>query len=116
MSDRDSKVIGLFALRPPVDVVCADVDACLIVDSEQVMKAYVEQVFSLNAGRVTIKKTRFGEIYRGLMLGAAYAFDEPSYSRFYPLALDAGLPVSPADFKKAQDDGQKFFTVRLAVK
>jgi hypothetical protein len=114
--DRDTKVIGYFALRPPVDVVCVEVDACLIVDSENAMLAHVERVFSGDVGKVTVKRTRFGEILRGLELGAGYAFDEPSYSRFYPLAIAAGLPVQKADFTQGPKDGQAFFTVRLVSK
>jgi len=55
----------------------------------------------------------FGEILRGLQLGGGYAFDEPSYSRFYPLAIEAGLAVEKADFAQGQKNGQAFFTVRL---
>jgi hypothetical protein len=114
--DRDTKVIGYFALRPPVDVVCVEVDACLIIDSEKAMLAHAEKVFAGDIRNVTIKRTRFGEILHGLRLGGGYAFDALSYSRFYPLALEAGLPVEKADFTERQKDGEAFFTVRLASK
>lgn len=77
------------------------------------MLAHAKKVFSGDLSNVTIKRTRFGEILRGLQLGGGYAFDEPSYSRFYPLAIAAGLPVEKADFTQGQKDGQGFFTVRL---
>ncbi|WP_148300336.1 hypothetical protein [Holophaga foetida] len=114
MQVSDTKVIGYFAYRSSVDVICVDVDACLIVDSEEIMNSHVRQNLAEHSGRLKIKKTRFGEIYTGLMLGAAYSFDEPSYSRFYPLALAAGLSVEKADFRQAQSSGFHFFTVRIA--
>ncbi len=58
----------------------------------------------------TVRKTRFGEIMRGLSLGAAYAFDEESYGRFLPLGRAAGLTLSDADFSRRKE---RFFTVQL---
>jgi hypothetical protein len=51
-----------------------------------------------------------------LELGGAYAFDRESYARFYPLALEAGIPVEAADFEGQRQQGERFFTVRLAVR
>ncbi len=62
--------------------------------------------------RHTIRKTRFGEIMRGLSLGAAYAFDEESYGRFLPLGREAGLALSDADFSRRKE---RFFTVQLTL-
>lgn len=56
---------------------------------------------------------RFGEIMRGLQLGAAYAFDKESYGRFYPLARKEGLPVAEGDFKEQKSKDFWFFTVQL---
>jgi hypothetical protein len=67
----------------------------------------------LGAPRATVKKTRFSEFRRGLEVGAAYAFDQEAYGRFYPLAVEVGLPVTAADFEKVSDRGLRFFTVRL---
>jgi hypothetical protein len=74
-----------------VQAVSTDVDACVIAGSLCAIEEYVAEVYGAAASRVTIKKTRFGEILQGLELGAAYAFDKESYARFYPLALEAGL-------------------------
>jgi len=115
MTHGGDTVIGHFAYRSRLDVICVDGDACLIVGSEMVMKVYVTEFDPANAARTTIRKTRFGEIVRGLRLGAAYAFDESAYSRFYPLALEAGLPVSAADFDASKAEGSRFFTVRVTV-
>ncbi len=83
--DDDTRVIGYFAYTPPMYVVC-DGDACIIAGSEAGMKRYIEAMVSGSLKGTRIKKTRFGEILKGLELGAAYAFDEEAYNRFHPLA------------------------------
>ena len=60
--------------------------------------------------RHTVRKTRFGEIMRGLSLGAAYAFDEASYGRFLPMGRAAGLALADADFSGHKE---RFFTVQI---
>jgi hypothetical protein len=110
---RDTKVIGYFAYSSPMQVVCTDVDACVIAGSSTAMREYAAEIDPHGASKTTVKKTRFGDILRGLELGGAYAFDEESYSRFYPLALDAGIPVAPADFEEQYQRGNRFFTVRI---
>ena len=60
-----------------------------------------------------IHKTRFAEIVAGLKRGAPYAFDETSFGRFYPLAVETGLPVANPDFSAAQARGDRFLTLRL---
>lgn len=72
------------------------------------MEQYVQELGG--QGRHTIRKTRFGEIMRGLSLGAAYAFDEVAYGRFLPLGRAAGLALSDADFSRHKE---RFFTVRI---
>ena len=113
---RDTKVIGYFAYLPPMQVVCADVDACVVSGSSKAMEQYLSEVNPHEAAHATVKKTRFGEILRGLELGAAYAFDRESYAKFYPLALEAGFPVQAADFDNQQQVGGRFFTVRLVAR
>ncbi len=92
MMDRDSKVIGYFAYAPSAEVICTG-DACVIAGSYSAMKEYIFEVDPDGQGSDKIKKTRFGEIVKGLRLGAAYAFDEESYGRFYPLAKQEGIYV-----------------------
>ena len=72
------------------------------------MRAYLAEMGA--GGRHTIRKTRFGEIMRGLSLGAAYAFDEDAYGRFLPLGRAAGLALADADFRRHK---QRFFTVQI---
>ena len=115
MSQRDSKVVGYFAHWSRMQVVCTDRDACVISGSIEAMREYLAELDPLGASKATVRKTRFGEVLRGLQLGGAYAFDKDSYARFYPLALEAGLPVGVADFEGQADRGGRFFTVRVAL-
>jgi hypothetical protein len=116
MARRDSQVIGYFAYLSPTQVVCTDVDACLVSGSSGAMEEYVAELHPHRNAAATVRKTRFGEILRGLELGAAYAFDKESYSKFYPLALEAGIPVAAADFAGQRASGNRFFTVRLVMR
>ena len=116
MAQRDSRVIGYFAYLSPTEVVCTDVDACVVSGSGRAMEEYLAEMYPRRTPVATVKKTRFGEILRGLELGAAYAFDKESYARFYPLALEAGIPVSAADFDEQREAGGRFFTVRLIMR
>jgi hypothetical protein len=90
-----------------------DGDACVIAGSEARMKRYVEAIVSGSFKETRIKKTRFGEILKGLKLGGAYAFDEEAYNRFHPLAKKAGLPITPQDFSGPTPTGMHFVRIQL---
>ncbi len=111
-ADRNSKVIGYFAFASPTQVVCTG-EACVIASSEESMREYLRERDPSMVQLYTVRKTRFGEILQGMCLGAAYAFDAESYSRFYPLARQQGLPVAEADFDAARARGDRFFTVQV---
>ncbi len=111
--DDDTHVIGNFAYTSPMHAIC-DGDACVTAGSEAGMKRYVEAMVSGSLKGTRIKKTRFGEIMKGLELGAAYAFDEEAYNRFYPLAKKAGLPMTPQDFSGPSPTGMHFVRIPLA--
>ena len=115
MADRNRKVIGYFAFASPTEVVCTGEtgDACVISGSGRAMKTFVTEIDPDGQKNRTIKKTRFGEILRGLKLGAAYAFDEESYKKFYPLARQEGLLVEEANFDEMKSKDFRFFTVQL---
>ena len=81
LRERD-KVIGYFAYVNE-DVFC-DGDACIIAGSENQMKSYLNRV--PNGGQYLIKKTRFGEIIKGLNFQGSYAFDKEAYNRFFQIA------------------------------
>lgn len=110
VSDDHTRVIGYFAFFPPMSVFC-DGDACVIAGSEEAIMRYIGPDSSLSAS--TIRKTRFGEILDGMRRGGAYAFDEQSYKRFYPLAAKAGLSLGPEDFSGDSPTG--FHFVRVSV-
>ncbi len=109
-TETETKVVGYFAYCSPFEVIC-DGEACMIAGSEAAMRKYLEMSNGKNWDRYTIKKTRFGEILNGMYLGEAYSFDEVSYSRFYPLALEEGIPLCDADFTGSTADEIKFLTV-----
>jgi len=110
----DAKVIGCFAFTSPTEVVC-DGDACVIAGSEADLRAYVLELGPAGEINHTLKKTRFGEIMRGMSLGASYAFDEVAYNRFYPLARREGLDLGPEDFS-ATGPGKGVHLVRVQFK
>ena len=108
---EDTKVIGYFAYASLSDVVC-DGDACIIAGSDADLRKYLFELGSGEGINHTLKKTRFGEIMHGMRLGAAYAFDETAYNRFYPLAKREGLDLGPEDFS-ATATGRHFVRVQL---
>lgn len=107
----NSKVIGYFAYHLPAEVVC-DGDACVIAGSEESMRDYIKSVSSVSLKRNTIKKTRFGEIIDGIKRGGAYAFDEQSYNRFFPLANKVGFNLKVEDFSMRTETGHHFVVLR----
>ena len=110
-TDINSKVIGYFAFSSPSEVIC-DGDACVISGSEQSMKDYIKSITSGSSNKVTIKKTRFSDIVKGMKMGAPYAFDEQSYNRFYPLANKIGYSLKEEDFSVPTETGRHFVVIR----
>jgi len=108
---NDAKVIGYFAYSSPSEVVC-DGDACVIAGSDSDLRTYLSELGPGEEINHTLKKTRFGEIIRGMRLGAAYAFDEIAYNRFYPLAKREGLELGPEDFSPTAT-GRHFVRVQI---
>jgi hypothetical protein len=108
---NDSKVIGYFASSSQREVIC-DGDACLIAGADIDLKTYISESGTDKKANHTIKKTRFGEIMRGMRLGAAYSFDEAAYNRFYPLAKREGLELGSEDFSPTAT-GRHFVRVQI---
>ena len=109
---NDTKIIGYFAHATSSEVFC-DGDACIIAGSEVDLKRYIQALTDDEGSKYTLKKTRFSEVMRGMSLGAAYAFDETAYNRFYPLANGEGLDVGPEDFSGPSPTGRHFVRVRV---
>ena len=108
MSKDDTKVMGYFAIHLPQDVLC-DGDACIIAGTESAMNRYIEAASDPNAV-YQVKKTRFGDVLKGLLRGGAYAFDEESYGRFFPLANKNGFNLEEEDFPPTET-GRHFVVV-----
>jgi hypothetical protein len=109
------KVIGYFAYLDGGNVIC-DGDSCIIAGSEEKMKKYILiQGPNADIHKITIKKTRFGEIKQGMDLGAAYSFDEEAYSRFYPIAQKHGIKIGPEDFTQNSEKGLHLVRIQKSV-
>ena len=108
----DLTVIGYFGATNRGDVVC-DGPACIIAGSYKTMKRYLAISRDKPPGKVKITKTRFGEILSGLRMGGAYSFDEESYGRFLPLALEEGMELEDLDFTPDHPGDIKFLTITL---
>ena len=109
----DGKVIGYFAYASKTEVFC-DGDACVIIGSDADLRTYMSDLGIVDGISPTVKKTRFGEIMRGMSVGAAYAFDETAYNRFYPLARREGYDLGPENFSvRGPDKGVHLVRVEI---
>ena len=93
MKTKDKEVIGYFAYNSGTLYSVCDGDACVIAGSAKALNGYVSK---LSKGKITdyrVKKTKYGEIVKGLQLGGAYTFDKRAYRRFYSIAKEDGLNV-----------------------
>src|SRR6266498_925950 len=97
-------LIGYIAQASRYEVVC-DGDACIVIGSKPKLKAHLASNMLTRSRDYALKKAWFDDILAGLKLGAAYAFDEEAYHRFYPLAQRAGLKVGPEDFSAPPPPG-----------
>ena len=111
MSSDNSKVIGYFAKKSRINVICVEKDACLIAGSESSMQKYLIEIDQDQNKNISVSKARFGDIFKAMKLGARYAFDKESYSRFYPLGIKNKLVLAKANFN--EEEGRKFFTVQI---
>ncbi len=77
---NEHKVIGYVSLEKTSGYIFCDEDACVIAGSEDLMDSYLKASGMETPG--VIKKTRYGEIKSGIMLGGKYLFDKDAWSRF----------------------------------
>jgi hypothetical protein len=110
---NETKVVGYFAYASSSEVFC-DGGACIIAGSDADLRRYLSALAVDDRSKYTLKKTRFSEVIRGIRLGAAYAFDETAYNRFYPIADKEGLNLGPENFSVPSLTGRHF--VRVQVK
>ena len=111
MNGSNHKVIGYFAIRRGSPYILCDGDACVIAGSEQSMNSYIVKLANDKPSNYKVKKTRYGEIVKGMRMGAVYTFDKKAYKRFFPLAKAEGAPVM--DFKFEDDEKPHEDAVRL---
>jgi hypothetical protein len=93
-------LIGYYAQVSRLAGMCNG-DALVVMGAKAKLRAQVARQTSGSAAQCVLKKAWFDEILAGLRLGAAYAFDEEAYNRFYPLGQQAGLTVGPEDFSSS---------------
>lgn len=99
---RLDKVIGYFAARHGTPYLLCDEDACVIGYTKENIKKYITVLANQSTDDYIIKKTTFGEIHAGMIMGGVYAFDEESYKVFLPLSKTMGMNL--AEFKIEEDD------------
>ena len=97
-------MIGYFAYSK--GVVFCDGVSCVIAGSEELMKQYIKGSDNDNTCNYTIKKTRFGEILKGLKNDGIYSFDKESYGRFLPLIRSKNIKnfIAPDFEEKASEE------------
>ena len=105
------QVVGFFA-SDGIDVLC-DGDACVIAGSAPAMRQLLERRAAGRPTVMTVRPTTFAEIWQGLRLGGAYAFDERSYTVFRPLANRAGAALPAEDLSDSGPTGLHLLRVQL---
>ena len=97
------RIIGYFSYTKSGMVLCEG-EACIIVESEELMQSYIKKAQATDdKEKSIIKKTRFGEIMNGLEQGALYAFDEGSYKRFSDLTKMNGINFLDTEDKSSDE-------------
>ncbi len=115
MNDSESKVIGYCAQFPNRDILCTEEGAYIVAGSIEAMQKHV-LVSGDKLDEMAIKKVRFGEILKALNLGAEYGFDEESYKRFHPLAVQEHISVAqPVIFDEMDKDRNSPIDNRIVV-
>ena len=93
-----------------MNVLC-DGDACIITGIPEGMQGVLERLAPRRRNAMSVRKTTFGEIWQGLEMGGAYAFDQQAYEVFRPLAGRAGRPLAEEDVSDPGPTGLHFVRV-----
>lgn len=99
--ERTKTIIGYFAIHRGTSYILCDEDACVIGSTKKDMEQYITTLSHGEPVDYIIKKTTFGEIHKGMMMGGVYALDEKAYTLFLPLAGSRGMNL--AEFKVEGD-------------
>lgn len=87
--------------------------AMVVAGSESSLKSYIGDTSDESEiTKYTIKKTRFGDIMKGLDLGGEYAFDRESYNRFLPLFKKMGFSGEDNVFNNDMSKDDVFIIVK----
>ena len=109
--DDAQQVVGFFA-SDGINILC-DGDACIIAGSASAGQQMLERGPARRQTVMAVRRTTFAEIWQGLQLGGAYAFDERAYAVFRPLANRAGVALAAEDFSDPGPTGLHFLRVQL---
>ena len=85
MSSGTNKIIGYFSYTKSGNVFC-DGDSCIILNSKKLIHQLLKAKASIDSEQDLIKKTTFGEVIKGIELGASYILDKDSYNIFHAIA------------------------------
>ncbi len=112
MSKYDSKVIGYLAAFDKINLLCSE-DACVIAESEDALRSYVQKSNPDLLSEYKFKKARYKDIVNGLLAGGAYAFDKTAYQRFQPMAIHDGHDLTKINFEDYSQDSDDLLIIRL---
>ncbi len=107
-----TKVIEYISLVDRINLFCSG-DACVVAGSEKSILEYIRRANPNRKNELKVKKARFGEIEAGLLAGGAYAFDQESYQRFQPIAIQKGHDLSNLNFEEDSKKENDLLIVRL---
>lgn len=102
LKERSNKAIGYYAILQGTNYILCDGDACVIGFKKENLIKYITTLGTRPTDEYIIKKTTFGEVHKGMMMGGVYALDEEAYKVFLPLAQSKGMNL--AEFKLDGDD------------
>jgi hypothetical protein len=111
------KIVGYFSYSEVGNIFCDD-DACIIAGTEELMYSYINRMTHNHKEQDIVKKTKFGEIIKGLKLGGAYAFDKEAYTRFFALGEQceiSDLPEPSSFFLETPPTGLHFIKIQFVL-
>jgi hypothetical protein len=78
------------------------------------MTRYIVKLAGDSPSNYQVKKTRYGEIMKGMQMGGIYSFDQKAYNKFLPLLKAEGKNIAAiklSDDPKPHDDAVRLMRV-----